>query len=112
MNTGTGIISGIGLGAGLMYLLDPERGRRRRAVARDKAKSMLTQSEDAEGRTSRDVTNRARGVAAGARSIFGRKQVFEDVLAARVRSKIGRLVTHPGAIEVTATPAGTVTLSG
>jgi len=112
MNTGTGVIGGIGLGAGLMYLLDPERGRRRRALARDKAKSMLTQSEDAVGRTSRDVSNRARGLAAGARSIFGHKQVFEDVLAARVRSKIGRLVTYPGAIEVTATPAGTVTLSG
>ena len=29
------VLSGLGLGAGLMYVFDPERGRRRRAMARD-----------------------------------------------------------------------------
>jgi hypothetical protein len=35
----------------------------------------------------------------------------DDVLAARVRTRVGRLVSHPGAIDVTAT-SGRVTLSG
>jgi predicted transcriptional regulator len=38
-----GILSGLiglGIGAGLMYILDPNTGRRRRAVARDKASTL------------------------------------------------------------------------
>ena len=33
----SGIVSGIALGAGLMYVLDPQQGQRRRAMIRDRA---------------------------------------------------------------------------
>ena len=37
MNRNLLLLGGIGLGAGLMYIFDPDRGRRRRATARDAA---------------------------------------------------------------------------
>src|ERR1700682_3078757 len=64
------LLSGIGIGAGLMYLLDPERGRARRAIARDKAVSLANKTGDAVARHSRDIGNRAKGVAAEVRSAF------------------------------------------
>src|SRR5437016_3177049 len=68
----------IGLGAGLMYLLDPDKGRRRRALARDKAKSLWRRSEQIAAKTSRDLGNRARGVASETRSLLhGRPPRFE-----------------------------------
>ncbi len=40
------LLSGIGVGAALMYVLDPDRGRRRRALARDKAVSIAGKTGD------------------------------------------------------------------
>ncbi len=61
-NTGM-LLTGMGIGAGLMYILDPDRGRRRRALARDKAVSTWNRSERYVGKVSRDVANRTRGLA-------------------------------------------------
>ncbi len=68
------LLSGLGVGAALMYVLDPERGRRRRALARDKAVSLANKTGDAVSRRSRDLANRARGLAAEARSAFDREE--------------------------------------
>jgi hypothetical protein len=60
---------GIGIGAGIaaMYLLDPERGRSRRALLRDKlAKWASIGREAAEGKA-KDLRNRTVGVMAEAR---------------------------------------------
>lgn len=64
------LLSGIGIGAGLMYLLDPERGRLRRAIARDRALSLANKAGDAVASRSRDIGNRAKGVAAEVASAF------------------------------------------
>lgn len=53
---------GVGLGAGLMYLLDPQSGRRRRAVAKDKAVSVLKEGGTALGKKSRHLGNRGKGL--------------------------------------------------
>jgi hypothetical protein len=55
-----------------MYVLDPERGKRRRAMARDKAVAMANQTGRAFAKTSRDLNNRAKGVAADVRSAVSR----------------------------------------
>lgn len=112
LNTGLVLLGGIGLGAALMYILDPDRGRRRRALVKDKLASAATRTPDALGATSRDLTNRARGLAASVKSVFtSSDDAPDEVIVQRVRSQIGRVVSHPSSIEVTA-DGGRVTLSG
>jgi uncharacterized membrane protein len=105
------LFTGLGLGAGLMYLFDPDRGRRRRARLRDAAVHLVNAADDAIGKTARDLSNRASGFVAEINSAFRREEVIDDVLVARVRSKLGRVVSHPHAIEVSA-DQGRVTLKG
>jgi len=66
------VLGAIGLGAGLMYILDPERGRRRRAVARDKVTSAFNRTGRAISKKSRDLSNRAYGLAAETGAFFRR----------------------------------------
>jgi hypothetical protein len=106
--------SGLAVGAGLMYLLDPDRGTRRRALLRDQAVHGAHEFGDFRERVagkSQDLRNRARGTLAEASGRLRREDVDDAVLEARVRSRIGRAVTNPGAIEV-AVANGCVTLSG
>jgi len=101
----------LGVGAGMMYLFDPNRGRTRRAIARDKAASLYSASGEAVARTTQDLRNRATGVAASARSVWKSEPVSDEKLVARVRSKMGRYVSHPHAVHVEANN-GNITLSG
>lgn len=111
IRAGAMLLGGVGLGAALMYVLDPERGKRRRAVVRDKAVRVTRKTGDSLGARSRDWKNRAKGVAAEVKSLTRKEEVSDAVLDERVRAAIGRVVSAPGAIEVTST-AGTVTLFG
>ena len=94
-----------------MYMFDPNRGRTRRAIARDKAASLYNASGQAVARTTQDIRNRAAGVAASTRSMLKSEPVPDEKLVARVRSKMGRYVSHPHAVNVEANN-GTVILSG
>lgn len=105
------ILLGIGIGAGLMYALDPQQGNRRRAVARDKLTKAMHKTGHAMGVTSRDVANRAAGLAASVHSRFFEDNAPEDVVEARVRARLGRVAAHASAIEV-AVHGGVVTLDG
>ena len=60
------LLAGVALGAGLMYLLDPERGRTRRKLLGDKLVAWTNDLSDAAGATARDLRNRAKGVVAEA----------------------------------------------
>ncbi len=100
MNRTVGLISAAGLGAGSMYLLDPDRGKRRRAEIRNKAKHINRVAVQAVGKTERDLRNHLLGVVAGIGSLVRSEEVADDVLQARIRSKLGRIVSHPHAIEV------------
>jgi CBS domain-containing protein len=101
----------LGVGAGLMYLFDPNRGRTRRAIARDKATSLYSASGEVVSRTAQDLRNRAAGVASNTKSMWKSEPVTDEKLVARVRSKMGRYVSHPHAVHVEAN-SGHVTVSG
>jgi uncharacterized membrane protein len=116
MNKGMALISGLSLGCGLMYFLDPDRGRRRRAVVRDKLAASGHRLSRELGKARRDLEHRAEGLEAQAKQavkgVFNlQEEVDDDVLVARVRARIGRLASHPHAIEVFAY-RGVVTLRG
>ena len=102
---------GVALGAGLMYILDPVAGRRRRAVIRDKAVGALYDAEDLLEGAVEDLGNRARGVAAEAASAIRNEPISDQTLHDRIRAVMGRIVSHPRAVQV-AVDAGRVTLSG
>lgn len=105
------LFAGLGLGAGLMYYLDPQLGRRRRAMLRDQVASARNRLNNCLDATWSDVRHRAQGLAAEARSRFTQGPPDDRVLSERVRSKIGRYLSHPSAVEVTAHD-GCVILSG
>lgn len=112
MHRTTIALTSVGVGAGLMYFADPQEGRRRRARLRDALVHTAHTMETAAGATSRDAEHRFVGLAARAvTSLVEKPAPTDSVLAARVRTRVGRLVSHPGAIDVTAT-SGRVTLSG
>lgn len=111
MNRGLTFGAGLGLGTGLMFLLDPDRGRRRRALLRDKCVSAAKKTGEGFEVTARDLRNRTQGIVTDLQSRFSSEPVDDAVLVDRVRAKLGRVVSHPGAIQVTA-HSGNVTLSG
>jgi uncharacterized membrane protein len=106
------VLGGVGIGAALMYFLDPSRGKRRRALARDQVVHAMRKGEDGVEATVHDLNNRAHGLAAEARNrLRDDHDPSDDVLVARVRSELGRVCSHPRAIIVTAID-GDVTISG
>ena len=112
MNKGLVALAGIGVGAGIMYLADPREGRRRRARLRELTIHSIHTVKMIAGMTSRDVEHRLSGLAARTLDrLIEEEAPLDDVLAARVRARLGRLVSHPGAIDVT-TNKGTVIVSG
>lgn len=105
------LIAGVVVGASAMYLLDPDRGARRRSLLRDRGVHAGHKLGDGLAATARNARNRTRGTAAALRARFRRDEPGEDVLHERVRSAIGRVVSHPGAITVVVT-GDRVTLTG
>jgi uncharacterized membrane protein len=97
-----GMISGAAIGAGLMYLADPDRGNRRRAFVRDQVVHGFRLFGTVVDKGIRDMRNRARGTVAEAWCAVKQENVSDEVLVDRVRAKIGRTVSYPSAIEVTA----------
>ena len=59
-----------GTGAALAYLLDPQHGRQRRAMVRDK----LRTAQERAPKIARDLRNRAHGVVAETRRFLGRPE--------------------------------------
>ena len=105
------LLSGVGAGAALMYMLDPERGARRRALVRDKAVSLANKTPDALNATARDLSNRARGLVSEASAMLRGDDASDEVIVQRVRAAMGRVVSHPHAVRVESNE-GRVSLSG
>lgn len=92
------LAAGVGLGAGLMYFLDPDRGGRRRGHARNQ----LIQASHAVRENSR----------AQLQALWQAQDEVDDrVLAERARAILGRVATHAHALALEVSK-GVVTVSG
>src|SRR5690349_4378267 len=106
------ILTSAAIGALAMYFLDPQAGRRRRARTRDKMEHARRRLRNAYEVTARDARHRAQGLQAMSRRLLQRGAAADDeTLVGRVRAVLGRYVSHPHAIEVSAA-GGQATLSG
>jgi osmotically-inducible protein OsmY len=111
MKAGETVLFGMALGAGLMYLLDPDRGGRRRALLRDQLTRAGHDLEELTTSSARRVRNRAAGLAHEARAGLTERDVDDRIVVERVRSELGRAVSHAHGIEVESY-RGHVTLTG
>jgi gas vesicle protein len=115
-----GAVGALALGAGLMFLLDPSQGRRRRALIRDKAVSSAHQAQRYASSTGRHLGNKAQGWAAEARSMAS--QAGEKIGDAKdavtkkmgdakdaVKEKLSGSSTGTGTRQATASTMGTST---
>ncbi len=63
------LLVGMAMGAGLMFVFDPQAGRRRRALMRDKTYSWANDARDLAEQKARHLANQAQGVMAESRSM-------------------------------------------
>ncbi|HYD58244.1 MAG TPA: SRPBCC family protein [Burkholderiales bacterium] len=105
------LLFGGAVGALAMYFLDPGLGRRRRALTRDKLVHAAKVVNEAADVTMRDTAHRAQGVIAEAKRLFNHDDVSDPALVARVRAALGRVVSHPHAVQAFV-DRGHVDLSG
>lgn len=104
-------IGALALGAGAMYYLDPEQGRRRRALISDKYNSATHHTRETLEAQRTRAADHAHGWLARARHTFSRAPVTDEQLNGRIRARLGRLVSYPHGIE-TQVSLGRVTLRG
>jgi gas vesicle protein len=69
------VIGGLS-GAALMYMFDPEKGRTRRALLRDKVVSASNKTSKLIDQKSRDLKNRAQGIFAEAKKAINTQKSF------------------------------------
>ncbi len=93
------MLLGAGIGVGLMYLLDPQSGRRRRALIRDQFFSFSNDVVANANKRAQDFKNRARGQVMEWRQRSGEQQVEDSVLKERARAQVGHVISHPGTLE-------------
>jgi len=111
MNKRLALITGVGLGAGVMFLLDPDRGKRRRALLRDKALRLTRVGACTVEEIPWDIRNRDVGVVSENRTGLKEGDVPDSVLVDRVKLRLGRYAVQDQSIAVNA-QNGTVTLTG
>jgi hypothetical protein len=99
-------------GAACMFAFDPVRGRSRRKKVSDKLVHAEHEALAAFEAAAHDFAHRSHGAVAELKARLRGEQPIDDVLVERVRAQLGRLCSHPRAIEVASLGDGRIRLSG
>jgi uncharacterized membrane protein len=102
---------GLGLGAGLMYFLDPDLGDKRKAMVRDRLTRMQNQGDEAVEAAVNDMRNRVRGILSNGMAMVSEENLPDQAVEARIRARMGLLARHPGDVMLTV-QNGRVALEG
>jgi uncharacterized membrane protein len=94
------LLYGLGIGAGLMYFLDPDNGVRRKNMVRERAMSLQNRSDEAIEMATRDLRNRTIGFLSEGMTLIGDQDLPDAVLEERIRTQMGRMARHPGGVRV------------
>ena len=105
------LLTTLGLGAGLMYFMDPQHGTRRRTMVIDKANRFVNDIDESIDTAVQDARNRARGVLSEMTARLSDQGEPDWILEERVRSNLGRLARHARAVDVRA-DGGRIYLTG
>lgn len=100
------------MGVGLMYLMDPQRGRARRAWLADTVSGFLHNTGQTFYRTGKDLSNRMTGGQGGQGGQGPSTGMYSEQLLDRVRAEISLVAPDNHGIEVMADVNGSVTLTG
>lgn len=100
MNSVLRLTTAFAAGIAAMYYLDPAAGRRRRALVRDRGVAACHDVEDFARAKSRHALGRGQGLLARVRSGLMSDPVSDQQLQGRIRTRLGRLVEHPGQVDV------------
>jgi uncharacterized membrane protein len=95
----TSFPGGLLLGAGLMYFLDPNRGRRRRRRVEEAVRHAERLERELFSRAVRDTRQRVHGLVERV-SHPPARNVSDEVIQERVRARLGRAVSHQRALDV------------
>src|SRR5215218_9705047 len=99
-NAALSALGSFAVGAGLMYFLDPSRGARRRGEVRNQATGTYNRTGTGLSRTAQHLRNSAQGLMAETKARFRSESPTDFQLGARVRSRLGRVCSHPSAITI------------
>lgn len=105
------LLVSLGLGAGLMYFLDPQHGNRRRALVQDRFNRWVNSLDDSIEMAKEDMRNRTRGVLSELTAKLSDQGAPDWILEERVRSSLGRIARHTRAVDIRA-EGGRIHLSG
>lgn len=89
MNKLPALISGLAIGATLMYIFDPQKGTERRNMIRDKATGLKNDAQERINSKTEDLTNRAKGLLEDTKKAFTNEETQEEdnFQAAKVKTR-------------------------
>ncbi len=96
------LVTGLVIGAAAMYILDPDRGNRRRALARDKILHGFRRARENANKQARNAWHNLYGSVAETRAKMrdATSEFDDELLAERVRAQLGHVIEHPGGLDI------------